>query len=431
VVGRRYADSLEPPQFFYSMLTRSQRISHENLRLRDKVWLEGYERWFARKTGVPLNDNERAPPPMLTPYRVRGLTLKNRVIVSPMAMYSATDGLIDDFHLAHLGARALGGAGLVFAEMTCVSPDARITPGCLGLWSDEQEAQWKRLVDLIHGAGAKAGIQLGHAGRKGSTKVAWEGIDQPLGTDGWELISASAVSYLPIGLIPKAMNRDDMDRVRDDFIAATRRAAAAGCDWLELHCAHGYLLSSFLSPLTNWRNDEYGGERLNRARYPLEVFRAMRAAWPADRPMSVRLSCHDWTPGGNTPEDATLFAELFKQAGADLVDCSSGQVSKAERPVYGRMFQTPFSDQIRNEAHVDTIAVGAISEADHVNSIIAAGRADLCAIARPHLADPAWTLHETARIGVNDIAWPKQYASARAQYEANLARAAAAQAAAT
>jgi anthraniloyl-CoA monooxygenase len=431
VVGRRYADSLEPPQFFYSMLTRSQRISHENLRLRDKVWLEGYERWFARKTGVSLNDNERAPPPMLTPYRVRGLTLKNRVVVSPMAMYSATDGLIDDFHLAHLGARALGGAGLVFAEMTCVSPDARITPGCLGLWSDRQESQWKRAVDLIHGAGAKAGIQLGHAGRKGSTKVAWEGIDHPLETGGWELISASAVSYLSNGRIPKAMTRDDMDRVRDDFIAATRRAAAAGCDWLELHCAHGYLLSSFLSPLSNWRNDEYGGERFNRARYPLEVFRAMRAAWPADRPMSVRLSCHDWTPGGNTPEDATFFAELFKEAGADLVDCSSGQVSKAERPVYGRMFQTPFSDKIRNEAHVDTIAVGAISEADHVNSIVAAGRADLCAIARPHLADPAWTLHEVAKIGVADIAWPKQYFSAKAQYEANLARAAAAQAAAT
>jgi anthraniloyl-CoA monooxygenase len=432
VVGRRYADSLEPPQFFYSMLTRSQRISHENLRLRDKVWLEGYERWFARKTGVPINDNERAPPPMLTPYRVRGLTLKNRVIVSPMAMYSATDGLIDDFHLAHLGARAMGGAGLVFAEMTCVSPDARITPGCLGLWNDEQAAQWKRLVDLIHGVGdAKAGIQLGHAGRKGSTKVAWEGIDEPLEFDGWELISASALAYLPNGPIPRAMNRADMNGVRDDFVAATERAAAAGCDWLELHCAHGYLLSSFLSPLSNVRNDEYGGERLNRARYPLEVFRAMRAAWPVDRPMSVRLSCHDWTPGGNTPDDAAFFAELFKEAGADLVDCSSGQVSKAEQPVYGRMFQTPFSDQIRNEAHVDTIAVGAISEADHVNSIVAAGRADLCAIARPHLADPAWTLHEAAKIGVADIVWPKQYRSAKAQYEANLARAAAAQAGAT
>ena len=429
VVGRRYADALEPPQFFYSMLTRSQRISHENLRLRDKAWLEGYERWFARKAGVPVNDNDRAPPPMLTPYRVRGVKLKNRIVVSPMAMYSATDGLINDFHLAHLGARAMGGAGLVFAEMTCVSPDARITLGCLGLWNDQQQAQWRRLADLIHEVGdAKAGIQLGHSGRKGSTKVAWEGIDEPLETGGWAVLSASALPYLPNGPLPRAMTRADMDRVRDDFVAATRRAAAAGCDWLELHCAHGYLLSSFLSPLANVRNDEYGGDHANRARYPLEVFRAMRAAWPEDRPMSVRLSCHDWTPGGNTPDDAAIFARMFRDAGADLVDCSSGQVSKAEQPVYGRMFQTPFADQIRNEAQVPTIAVGAISEADHANSIVAAGRADLCAIARPHLADPAWTLHEAAKIGVVDIAWPKQYRTAKAQYEANLARAAAAEA---
>ncbi|MGO9358575.1 MAG: bifunctional salicylyl-CoA 5-hydroxylase/oxidoreductase [Xanthobacteraceae bacterium] len=433
VVGRRYADTLEPPQFFYSMLTRSQRISHENLRLRDPVWLEGYERWFARRAGVTVKDNERAPPPMLTPYRARGLTLANRIVVSPMAMYSAhDDGLINDFHLAHLGARAMGGAALVFAEMTCVSPDARITPGCLGLWNDAQEAQWRRLVDLIHGVGhAKAGIQIGHAGRKGATKLAWEGIDQPLPSGGWPLISASAIPYLPHSEVPRAMTRADMDRVRDDFVAATRRAAAAGVDWLELHCAHGYLLSSFLSPLTNTREDEYGGTHENRARYPLEVFRAVRAAWPAERPMSVRLSCHDWTAHGNTPDDAAIFAAMFKAAGADSIDCSSGQVSKAEQPVYGRLFQTPFADQIRNEVHIDTIAVGAISEADHANSIAAAGRADLCAIARPHLADPSWTLHEAARIGVTAIAWPKQYASAKAQYEANLARAAAAAAGAT
>ena len=346
-----------------------------------------------------------------------------------MAMYSATDGLINDFHLAHLGARAMGGAGLVFAEMTCVSPDARITSGCLGLWNDQQGAQWRRLAYLIHSLGdAKVGVQLGHSGRKGSTKVAWEGIDEPLETGGWALLSASALPYLPNGPVPRAMTEADMDRVRGDFVAATRRAAAAGCDWLELHCAHGYLLSSFLSQLANVRNDEYGGDHANRARYPLEVFRAMRAAWPEDRPMSVRLSCHDWTPGGNTPDDAAIFARMFRDAGADLVDCSSGQVSKAERPVYGRMFQTPFADQIRNEARVPTIAVGAISEADHVNSIVAAGRADLCAIARPHLADPAWTLHESAKIGVVDIAWPKQYRSAKAQYEANLARAAATEA---
>jgi anthraniloyl-CoA monooxygenase len=425
VVGRRYADRLEPEQFFYSMLTRSQRISHENLRLRDPVWLEGYERWFAGQAGAPTGDKGRVPPPMLTPYRARGVALRNRIVVSPMAMYSARDGLINDFHLAHLGARAMGGAGLVFAEMTCVSPDARITPGCLGLWNDEQTKGWKRLVNLIHSVGpAKAGIQLGHAGRKGSTRVAWEGIDRPLETGGWPVISASALPYLSFSPVPREMTREDMDRVREDFVAAARRAAEAGVDWLELHCAHGYLLSSFLSPLTNRRDDDYGGGHANRARYPLEVLRAVRAGWPEDRPISVRLSCHDWTEGGNTPDDALVFARMFREAGADLIDCSSGQVSKEELPVYGRLFQTPFADQIRNEGAVATIAVGAISEADHANSIIAAGRADLCAIARAHLADPAWTIHEAAKIGANIVPWPKQYASARAQYEANLARAA-------
>ena len=426
VVGRRYADTMEPEQFFYSMLTRSQRISHENLRLRDPAWLEGYERWFARRSGLAVGENRRATPPMLTPFRVRSVTLANRIVVSPMAMYSAEDGLINDFHLAHLGARAMGGAGLVFAEMTCVSPDARITPGCLGLWNDAQQEGWRRLVDLIHTVGhAKAGVQLGHAGRKGSTKVAWEGIDRPLENGGWPLMSASAIPYLPDSPVPRAMTRADMDRVRDDFVAAARRAAAAGADWLELHCAHGYLLSSFLSPLTNLRDDAYGGGLENRARYPLEVLRAVRAVWPIEKPISVRLSCHDWTPGGNTPDDALIFARMFKDAGADLIDCSSGQVSKAERPIYGRLFQTPFSDQIRNEGGVATIAVGAISEADHANSIVAAGRADLCAIARPHLADAAWTLHEAARIGFNESPWPKQYLAAKIQYETNLARAAA------
>jgi len=347
-----------------------------------------------------------------------------------MAMYSAQDGLINDFHVAHLGARAMGGAGLVFAEMTCVSADARITPGCLGLWNDAQQAQWRRLVDLLHSVGnAKVGIQLGHAGRKGATKLAWEGIDQPLESGAWPLISASALPYLPHSQMPRAMDRSEMDRVRDDFVAATRRAASAGVDWLELHCAHGYLLSSFLSPLTNRRNDCHGGTHENRARFPLEVFCAVREAWPSDRPMSVRLSCHDWAEGGNTPADAAVFGAMFKAAGADLIDCSSGQVWKEERPVYGRLFQTPFADQIRNEVGIETIAVGAISEADHANSILAAGRADLCAIARPHLADPAWTLHEAARIGFGPVEWPKQYRSAKDQYEANLARAAAGMAA--
>ncbi|MEH3127154.1 bifunctional salicylyl-CoA 5-hydroxylase/oxidoreductase [Agrobacterium cavarae] len=423
VVGDRYADTLPPEQFMYSMLTRSQRISHENLRLRDKEWLEGYEHWFARHSGLAVKENERCLPPMFTPYTARGTTLPNRIVVSPMAMYSATDGLLDDFHMVHLGARALGGAGLVFAEMTCVSSDARITPGCLGLWDDEQTKGWKRFIDFVHtNSAAKVGIQLGHAGRKGATKRAWDGIDQPLEEGGWPLLSASAIPYLKHSTVPKAMDRADMDRVKADFVAATRRAAEAGADWLEFHAAHGYLISSFLSPLTNRREDEYGGSYEKRARYPLEVFAAVREAWPEDKPISVRLSCHDWTEGGNTPEDAAIFARMFKDAGADLIDCSSGQVWKEEKPVYGRLFQTPFSDKIRNEIGIPTIAVGAISEADHANSIISAGRADLCAVARPHLADPAWALHEAAKIGLKNVPWPKQYMSGKFQYEANLER---------
>ncbi|KIU45386.1 MULTISPECIES: bifunctional salicylyl-CoA 5-hydroxylase/oxidoreductase [Bradyrhizobium] len=425
VVGSRYADTLEPEQFMYSLLTRSQRISHENLRLRDRAWLEGYERWFAERSGVPAG-NDRVTPPMLTPFRIRGLSLANRIIVSPMAMYSAEEGVPNDFHLVHFGSRALGGAGLLFTEMTCVSPEARITPGCCGLWNDEQAVAYKRIVDFVHrNSQARIGIQLGHAGRKGSTRVAWEGMDAPLPDHNWPLVSASPVPYLADGQVPEPMSRAEMDEVRDQFVAAARRAASVGFDILELHCAHGYLLSSFLSPLTNRRTDEYGGSIENRARYPLELFRAIRAVWPEGRPMSVRLSCHDWAEGGNTPEDALAFAKLFKDAGADLIDCSSGQVWADDHPVYGRLYQTPFADKIRNELGIATIAVGAISEADHANSIIAAGRADLCAIARPHLADPAWTLHEAAKIGVKQIAWPKQYVSGKSQYEANLERAAA------
>lgn len=428
VVGHRYADTLEPEQFMYSMLTRSQRISHENLRLRDKNWLEGYEKWFAEKSGLPVNTNTgtRQTPPMFTPYRLRDVTLPNRIVMSPMAMYSAQDGLINDFHMVHLGARALGGAGLVFAEMTCVSPDGRITPNCLGLWNEEQAAGWKRLVDFVHqNSDAKVGIQLGHAGRKGATKPAWEGIDQPVSDDqSWPLLSASAAPYLVNSQTPKAIDRADMDRVLADFVRSAELAVTTGADWLELHCAHGYLLSSFLSPLTNQRTDEYGGSHENRARYPLEVFRAIRTVWPEGKPISVRLSCHDWAEGGNTPDDAAIFAQMFKDAGADLIDCSSGQVVKHEKPVYGRLFQTPFSDKIRNEVNIPTIAVGAISEADHANSIISAGRADLCAVARPHLADAAWVLHEAAKIGLTNVAWPKQYYSGKTQYETNLSRAA-------
>jgi anthraniloyl-CoA monooxygenase len=426
VVGSRYADTLEPEQFMYSLLTRSQRVSHENLRLRDPTWLEQYERWFATRCGLNADPGERPSPPMFTPCRLRGVTLPNRIIVSPMAMYSAVDGMPNDFHLVHLGSRALGGAGLVFGEMTCVSPEARITPGCLGLWNDDQTRAWRRIVDFIHTTPAKAGLQLGHAGRKGSTRVAWEGIDQPLAEGNWPLVSPSETAWLPKGALPRAMTRDDMERVADDFVAAARRGAAAGFDVLELHCAHGYLLSSFLSPLANQRTDNYGGSHENRIRFPLEIFLAIRAVWPDDKPISVRLSCHDWAEGGNTPEDAAIFARIFKEAGADLIDCSSGQVSKAEQPVYGRLFQTPFADKIRNEIGIATIAVGAIFEADHANSIIAAGRADLCAIARPHLADPAWTLHEAAKIGVKNVPWPTQYHSGKVQFETNIERAASA-----
>jgi anthraniloyl-CoA monooxygenase len=428
VCGDRYCDQLEPEQFMYSMLTRSQRISHENLRLRDRGWLEGYERWFAARTPLAHPTNQPVPP-MFTPYTVRSVTLKNRVVVSPMAQYSAVDGVPGDYHLVHLGARAMGGAAMVFAEMTCTSPDARITPGCPGLWNDEQGAAWKRIVDWVHtNTDARIAMQLGHAGAKGSTRRGWDGIDKPLPEDGdeanWPLQAASPVPYLADeGQVPEPMTREDMDRVKADFVAATRRAAAAGFDWLELHCAHGYLLSGFISPLTNRRDDAYGGSLANRLRYPLEVFRAVRAAWPERLPMSVRISAHDWVDGGITPRDAVEIAKAFKAAGADLIDCSSGQVSKQERITFGRMFQTPFADRVRQEAGIATMAVGAISEADHVNSIIAAGRADLCAVARPHLANPAWTLTEAARIGWKLVDWPKQYRSGKSQLENNFARA--------
>jgi len=420
----RYVN-LPPEQFAYSLLTRSQRISHENLRLRDKEYVEGYEGWIAERSGLPTRvASQSSVPPMLTPFTLRGVTLANRIVVSPMAQYSAVDGIPGDYHLVHLGARAMGGAGLVFAEMTCPSPEARITLGCPGLWNVEQRDAWKRIVDFVHtNSGAKMGIQLGHSGAKGSTRLAWDGIDQPLESGNWELISASPQQYLDgVSDWSRAMTRADMDSIRDDFVRSTRYAAEAGFDWLELHCAHGYLLSSFISPLTNQRTDDYGGSLANRLRYPLEIFHAVREVWPKTLPMSVRISAHDWVEGGITPDDAIEIARAFKAAGADLIDCSSGQVSKKEQPVFGRMFQTPFADRIRNEAGIPTIAVGAISEADHINSIIAAGRADLCAVARPHLANPAWTLLEAAKIGYTDLAWPKQYRAAKVQLERNLER---------
>ena len=421
--------SMEAPQFAYSMLTRSQRLSHENLRLRDPAYVAGFEQWIARRACEQAGLAPPAPShagvlPMLTPFKVRAITLKNRIVVSPMAQYSAHDGIVGDYHLVHLGARALGGAGLVFAEMTCVSADARITPACPGMYTPAHTAAWKRIVDFVHaGSDAKIALQLGHAGAKGSTRVMWEGIDQPLDGGNWPLVSASPQQYLEgVSQVAREATLEDMARIEAHFVRATHGAAQAGFDWLELHCAHGYLLSSFISPITNQRSDDYGGTLANRCRYPLRVFRAMRAAWPHDKPISVRISAHDWVEGGITPDDAVQVARLFKEAGADMIDCSSGQVSKIEKPVYGRMFQTPFADRVRNEAQIPTIAVGSIFEADHANSIIAAGRADLCAVGRPHLANPAWTLTEAARIGCSALEWPKPYRPAKVQMERNFER---------
>lgn len=427
VCGERYCNTMEPPQFMYSMLTRSQRISHENLRLRDAGWLEGYERWIAERDGLTVDAASHPPPPMLTPFTVRGLTLKNRIVVSPMAQYKAVDGVVGDWHMVHLGARAVGGAAMVMVEMTsptmALGYDGRITPGCPALENDAQQAAFKRIVDFVHAqSDARIGLQLGHSGPKGSTQLGWQAMDEPLPSGNWPLAAASAVPYGEQNQVPAELSRTEMDALRDAFVAATRRAEAAGFDWLELHCAHGYLLASFISPLTNHRSDEYGGSLENRCRYPLEVFRAMRAAWPADKPMSVRISAHDWAPGGNTPADALEIARLFKAAGCDVIDVSSGQTTRDARPVYGRMYQTPFADRIRNEAGIATMAVGAISEADHANSIIAAGRADLCAVGRPHLADPAWTLHETAKLQSQAIHWPQPYLSGRDQMYRELAR---------
>ena len=416
---------LEPEQFAFSLLSGSQRVGHANLKLRDPAYVSGVDRWFAGTCGLTATGADPVPP-MFTPFTLRELSLVNRIVVAPMCTYSAQEGLPGDFHLVHYGSRGMGGAGLIITEMTCISADARITPGCTGIWNDQQRDAWKRIVDFVHANGeARIALQIGHAGRKGATRLASDAIDMPLQSGAWPLLAPSALPYIEaVSQIPREMDRADMERIKADFVAATRRAASADFDMIEFHAAHGYLMSSFISPLTNRRNDEYGGSLENRCRYPLEVFCAMREVWPAGKPMSVRISAHDWVPGGTTPEDAVVVASLFKAAGADIIHVSSGQVSKDEAPVYGRMFQVPFSDQIRNELHVPTIAVGNIFEADHVNTIIAAGRADLCALARPHLADPAWTLHAAAALGYKNIVWPPQYQGGRLQLERNLDRAA-------
>ena len=415
----RYA-ALQPEQFAYSLLTRSQRLGHDNLRLRDRDYVSELEAWLAERAGAP-----RAVPPMFTPLRLRSLELTNRVVVSPMAMYSCVDGTPDDFYLVHLGARAQGGAGLVFTEMTCVGPEARISPGCAGMYSDEHVAAWSRIVTFVHvHTAAKIALQLGHAGPKGSTQRGWEEPDEPLASGNWTLLAPSPIAYGERNQIPRAMTRDDMDRVREQFVGAATMGEQCGFDLLELHCAHGYLLSSFITPLTNRRTDAYGGSLANRLRFPLEVFVAVRAVWPSHKPMSVRISASDWVPGGITADDAVEVARAFNAAGADLIDVSAGQTSRAARPVYGRMFQTPFSDQIRNELGIATMAVGNITEADHVNSIIASGRADLVALARPHLADPYFTLHAAAQLGYDELPWPWPYLPGREQLLRTLRRAA-------
>ncbi|MBA3560504.1 MAG: bifunctional salicylyl-CoA 5-hydroxylase/oxidoreductase [Gemmatimonadaceae bacterium] len=418
---KRYVQ-LDPPQFAYSLLTRSQRVSHENLRLRDPKYLGGVERWFAgRESGFA---HEKPPPPMFLPFTMRGMTVPNRVVVSPMDMYSAVDGMPNDFHLTHLGARALGGAGLLVTEMTCVSPEARITLGCTGMYTDEHVVAWSRIVRFVHEwSEAKICLQLGHSGRKGSTRLMWEAMDAPLEEGNWDVIGPSAIPYGKGTHVPREMQRADMDATRNDFVRATEMALHADFDMLELHCAHGYLLSSFITPLSNTRTDEYGGSLENRLRFPLEVFAAMREVWPADRPMSVRISATDWREDGVGGGDAVDIARAFAAVGADIIHVSTGQTTADAKPVYGRMFQTPYSDRIRNEAGIPTIAVGNITDPDQMNGIIAAGRADLVALARPHLSDPHWTLHAAAQLGYSDQRWPLQYKTGKDQLERNMAKA--------
>jgi anthraniloyl-CoA monooxygenase len=403
----------EPEQFVASLMTRSKRITHENLRIRDRAYVDELDRWFAAHIGRPVAPDQPVPPPMFQPFTLRDLTLDNRVVVSPMCMYSATDGLPNDWHLVHIGSRAVGGAGLVICEMTDVSPEGRISPGCTGIWSDAHADAWKRVVEFVHGnSRAKIGIQLGHAGRKGATELQWKGAGPLSPEQAWPLVAPSPLAWDEKSQTPRELTRADMLAIREQFARATKYALAAGFDMLELHAAHGYLLSSFISPLSNQRSDEYGGTLDKRMRFPLEVFDACREIWPSHMPMSVRISATDWIPGGLTDVDAVEVARLFHEHGCDLIDVSAGQTTPGQKPIYGRMFQTPFSDRIRNELRstIATMAVGNIQGWDHVNTIIVSGRADLCALARPHLYDPYLTLHAAAEQGwQRHVHWPDQY----------------------
>ncbi|WP_342739821.1 bifunctional salicylyl-CoA 5-hydroxylase/oxidoreductase [Bradyrhizobium sp. B117] len=415
----------DPVQFAFGVMTRSKAITYDNLKLRAPDFVAEVEKSFARQVRSNGFDVSTDKPlvPLFQPFRLREMEIANRAVMSPMCMYSAKEGVPGDFHLVHYGSRAIGGAGLIFTEMACVSRDARITPGCAGLWNDEQEAAWRRIVDFVHGnSAAKICLQLGHAGRKGATKLMWDGMDRPLEQGGWDVVSASPLPYFPDSQVPRELDRAGMNAVRDAFVAAAERGERCGFDMLELHCAHGYLLASFISPLTNTRTDEYGGSLENRLRFPLEVFEALRAVWPSHKPMSVRISATDWADGGVTGDDAVAIARAFAEAGVDLVDVSTGQTVRDSQPVYGRMFQTPFSDQVRNEARVATMCVGNITTADQANTILAAGRADLVALGRPHLVDPFFTMRAAAWYGANDAFCPPQYLPGKDQIFRNSVR---------
>ena len=415
----------DPVQFAFGVMTRSKAITYDNLTLRAPDFVAKVDKAFARQVrdlGFDV-DVEKPETPMFQPFRLREMKLQNCAVVSPMCMYSAKDGVPGDFHLVHYGSRAVGGAGLIFTEMTCVGPDARITPGCAGLWNDEQEAAWRRIVDFVHAnSAAKIALQIGHAGRKGATKLMWDGMDRPLDEGGWDVISASPIPYFPDSQVPREMDRTAMGAAKAAFVAAAERGERCGFDMLELHCAHGYLLASFISPLTNTRTDDYGGSLANRLRFPLEIFEALRAAWPAHKPMSVRISATDWAEGGITGDDAVLVARAFAEAGVDLVDVSTGQTVRDAQPIYGRMFQTPFSDQVRNEARIATMCVGNITAADQVNTILAAGRADLVALGRPHLVDPSFTMRAAAWYAADGVYCPPQYLPGKDQIFRNSVR---------
>jgi anthraniloyl-CoA monooxygenase len=415
----------DPVQFAFGVMTRAKAITYDNLTLRAPDFVNEVDKAFAKQVrakGFDI-DIEKPAPPMFQPLRLREMELANRAVVSPMCMYSAKEGVPGDFHFVHYGSRAIGGAGLIFTEMTCVSREARITPGCAGLWNDEQERAWRRIVDFIHANSvAKIGLQLGHAGRKGATKLMWDGMDRPLEDGGWDVFSASPIPYFPDSQVPREMGRAEMEAVKAAFVQAAERGVRCGFDMLELHCAHGYLLASFISPLTNQRSDAYGGSLGNRLRFPLEVFEALRSVWPSHKPMSVRISATDWAEGGITGDDAVAIARAFAEAGVDMIDVSTGQTVRDAQPVYGRMFQTPFSEQVRNEARVATMCVGNITTADQVNTILAAGRADLVALGRPHLVDPSFTLRAAAWYGVPEMFCPPQYQPGKEQIFRNSVR---------